>query len=763
MEIIINDYSDLKKNFVNIKNEFRPIPFYHLDGDISDDDEVISQLAGFKKSGYGGAALLPVRWTTPAYGTEAYYEAYENMLERLKKLNMKAIYYDDQDFPSGWAGGELAEKFPEAVNKTLVMLEYMCGENESVHRKIGDGTLMSVIGYELDYHEIVDLRQNIKNGYIDWETPIGNWSVLQFLCRSNTDSKYVNYLNYEASKKFINLTYKRFTDRFEDYIGNGNVIDMTFYDDIQFNAPNRRSWDDTFNEVFIEMFGFDPAPYYPALYMDIGVNTAHMKALMFNCRAVMLTNGFFKAVSDFTKSHGLTATGHVAEPKTIASPWLHGDSMLYQKMAGAAGLDLVHAYWYGTNGVKLASSSAYNFDKELVTCEIFGNYSVLNKEIMYKNAMNTFARGVNFMIPHTLWFSGKAKIPHEVSHRNPEFKDMLPAFNDFLARSQTMLQGGRHVCDIAMLYPIYSLQAQTSLYDEPAKGFEFPITPANADFMNLMNILSNYCCRDYTLLHPETLLQRCYSEENILYLSNDTNFEQYRILIIPGTSMISIKNLRQIEKFYNEGGKIIATMELPSKAFEYSEDENFDDEVNLIIHKIFGVCESEVNKFKDFYYNKNDNGGEAYYLLSEQTAADGTEYVDPIEFNRILESFNIPFDVEITDIPRTGNSGILNLNLPAFIAVTSNMGTERSGVFNYIHKKHAGCDIYYFANSANTDYEGMISFKGKYSIEEWNPHTGKIRKLQSENLNIKGEIYTQINAEIEATQSLFYVCVSNNK
>lgn len=764
MEIFINDYADLKKCFLNIKNEYRPIPFYHLDGDITDDD-LLSNLSGYKKSGYGGVALLPVKWTTPKYGTEAYYEAYENLLERLKKLNMKAIYYDDQDFPSGWAGGELAEKYPEAVNKMLVMFEYLCSENEIVHRKLeDDGTLMSVVGYEIDYHEVVDLRDNIKDGYIDWEPPMGNWCVLQFICKTNTDSKYVNYLNYEASQKFINLTYKQFTDRFSDYIG--DVVDMTFYDDIQFNAPNRRSWDDTFNEVFIEEFGFDPAPYYPAMYMDIGRNTAHMKALFFNCRSLMLTKGFFKAVSDFTKSHGLIATGHVAEPKTIASSWLHGDSMLYQKQAGATGLDLVHAYLYGTNGIKFASSSAYNFDKELVTCEIFGNYNILNKEIMYKNAMNAFARGVNFMIPHTLWLSGTAKIPHEVSHRNTQFKDILPAFNDFIARSQTLLQGGRHVCDIAILYPIYSLQAQTHLYQSPVKGFEFPAIPSNADFMNLMNLLQNYSCRDFTLLHPETLLERCFSEDGILYLSNDINFEQYRVLIIPGTTMISIKNLRQIEKYFNEGGTIIATTELPSMAFEFNAeepDENYDEEVNKIIENIFGICAENVNKFKDYYYNENEKGGKAYFLLSEQTAVDGTECVDSVEFNKILDGLDIAFDLEITNVPRVMDNGILNLTLPSFMAMTADMNIERSGVFNYIHKKYAGCDIYYFANSTNIDYEGLISFKGKFIVEEWNPHNGRIKKMQSENLNIKGETYTQIDSVIEATQSMFYICVSNIK
>ena len=766
MENYLYDYNDLRENFINIKNEYRPIPFYHLDGDISNEDEVASQLNGFKKSGYGGVVLLPVRETFPEYNSELYFQAYAKILERLKKLNLKAIYYDDRDFPSGWAAGELAEKYPEALNKMIVMREYRCGSNEKVRRKIEEGILMSVVGYDTDYYDIVDLRDKIKDGYIDWECPWGNWVVLQFLCVDYTGSrdKYVNFLSYEAVQKFIDLTYKRFADRFAEYIG--DTVNMTFYDDIEFNAPNRRSWDENFNKVFIEEFGFDPAPYYPALFLDIGVKTAHMKALFFNCRALMLVRGFFKAVADFTKSYGLRCTGHVAEPKTTASPLLYGDGMLYQKFAGAAGLDLVHAYQYGFNGLKLASSSAYNFDKELVACEMLGNFKILNTDIMYRTAMNSFARGVNFMIPHTLWFSGKARIPHEVSHRNPEFKDILPAYNDFIARAQTLLQGGRHICDIALLYPIYSMQSKTNLYEAPAQSFEFPSTPSNADYMNLINMIMNYSCRDLTVLHPETLNERCYTENGILYLSNEINFEQYKVLILPAATMISVKNLRRIKKFFDEGGKIIATTELPTLAFEYDITgiKNYDLEVNEIVKHIFGVSASEINWFKDYYVNKNDNGGTAYFLFSELTAADGTESVDAVTFNKILDSFDIAYDVEISEAPRVKNIGILNLNLPAFRAMNAEKDLiNNKGVFNYIHKQYAGCDIYYFSNTTNIDYKGEISLRGRYNIEEWDPHNGKIYKLNCEYIMKHNEIYTQFHTEIPKIQSLFYICTQTLK
>ena len=115
-------------------------------------------------------------------------------------------------------------------------------------------------------------------------------------------------MSYDASMDYVSLTYKRFADRYADYIG--DVVKMTFYDDLQYNVPNRRMWDYSFNEVFEEKYGFDPAPYYPALWEYIGRGHRHYKALFMDCRAQMFASGFFKAVGDYTKRHGLLSMGH---------------------------------------------------------------------------------------------------------------------------------------------------------------------------------------------------------------------------------------------------------------------------------------------------------------------------------------------------------------------------------------------------------------------------------------------------------------------
>lgn len=74
---------------------------------------------------------------------------------------------------------------------------------------------------------------------------------------------------------------------------------------------------------------------------------------------------------------------------------------------------------------------------------------------------------------------------------------------------------------------------------------------------------------------------------------------KFKLVILPSMSIISLKALRIIKKFYDEGGKIIATDNLPTEACECSdiytsvnaalESESAEDrEVQEIIKYIFG-------------------------------------------------------------------------------------------------------------------------------------------------------------------------------
>ena len=760
-------YQELHKDFLQPPNHYRPIPFVRIDGDFSDESRLIDVLFDLKRAGYGGIAPVPVADprktatpTTPEPGTEEYWRAYEKLLERARSLDMQVVYYDDVDNPSGKYGGKVVEQYPEARSHILVMREYECTEGEVTRRTLdASGVTMSLVAYELDTGEIIDLRGEVMGDMLVWDTPDGNWNILQFICRENTESKFVNFLNYDASMRFVEMSYKSFTDRFLSYLG--SVVHMTVYDDIQYIAQNRRMWTPDFNAYFEREFGFDPAPIYPALYYDVGEKTEYYTTLLMRCRAKMFADGFFRAVSDFTSKFGLMCAGSISESKTAACSNLTGDAMEVHKYAAIPGTDMHHSYMYGLNGIKLTASAAYNFEKEYVACELYNRYSELDPTILYKEAMNSFVRGANVLMPSVMQWSGDTTYNHDISLRNPDMRDIYPKYTDFIARCQAMLQGGTHVADIAMLYPIESLHSKVFFYEQTERRFEFPPVLAFADYISNINSVLNYCGRDVTVLHPEVLAKKGRCENGILHLDNALHPEKFRILILPAMTMTSIATLRLVRDFFDCGGKILATSAVPFKITE--DDPDLKKEAAEIVEYLFGVRDSVLDYGSDYRIKRGENGGMAVFLRSSMTDLDGTEYVEAHRINQVLWKFDTPVDIVFEHLPRIPNSGILALNLIAFRNYGATSGIGSGGVFNYIHKHYDDCEVYYVSNTTVKDYAGHIVITGSQEVEEWNPHTGKIRQFNERFGYVGGEVYTSIEATIPHDTSVFYVCRPKTK
>lgn len=66
------NYKELKRDFTSMPMEFRPVPFYHMDGRFAENgkltEDVAKNIALYKKSGYGGIvrSLSPRRAGTRA-------------------------------------------------------------------------------------------------------------------------------------------------------------------------------------------------------------------------------------------------------------------------------------------------------------------------------------------------------------------------------------------------------------------------------------------------------------------------------------------------------------------------------------------------------------------------------------------------------------------------------------------------------------------------------------------------------------------------
>ena len=69
-------------------------------------------------------------------------------------------------------------------------------------------------------------------------------------------------------------------------------------------------------------------------------------------------------------------------------------------------------------------------------------------------------------------------------------------------------------------------------------------------------------------LHPEVFETACQIDKEGIYLENDLQYNTFHTLIIPLVKTVSVNELTKIVEFYEAGGRVIFTTQLPAKSTE---------------------------------------------------------------------------------------------------------------------------------------------------------------------------------------------------
>jgi hypothetical protein len=575
------DDSELRRDFADPPLRWQSRPLWFWNGKL-DVEKTRGMVAACKAAGYHGMGILPCKGMGVDFMSPEFLNHYKVAVDEAGRLGMKMCLYDEFWFPSGSAGGLLARKHPEALSKRLDMLSADVAGPKEFTQAVPPGTLLGAVAMAAATHQRLDISAAIKDGTLRWNVPDGEWKVMIFTCVRDGGDGLVDYLEPKAVDAFIKLTYQAYHDAMSDHFG--TTIDGAFYDEPAFyHVRGGRAWTDRFNERFTERFKTNPITLYPALWFDIGPDTAAARNALFGMRAELYATGFVKTIGDWCAAHHMDLTGH-ADQEEVANPVIGtvGDLMKSFKYQTVPGIDQIGAYGRASRAYKVVSSAANNYDRPLVMTECYGAMD-LPLPNLYKEAMDQFAKGINVMVPHAVWYDPATIVfQPDLSPGARKYGPELPAYNQYIGRLQRLLQGGRHVADIGVLYPIATLQAGS--WFGPGKPYEGCVEVPEADYMQVGEALSLGVRRDFTFVHPEVLEERCAVDGAAITLKNKVSFERWRAFIIPGSRCINIATLRFIKKFYDQGGTVIATTRLPDRAAEFGADA----EVRHLVAEIFG-------------------------------------------------------------------------------------------------------------------------------------------------------------------------------
>ncbi|MDR1817234.1 MAG: hypothetical protein LBR07_03440 [Puniceicoccales bacterium] len=550
----------------------RPLWFWN---EVPTKERTYEQIEACAKAGYSGLAILPgfdqrkMKFMSPAF-----LEQYRHAADAAKKFGLKLCLYDEYWFPSGSAGGLLREKFPQHLCKRLdaVTAEIPAGNTAGAgntaagNTAAGTATLtvpagefMGAVAMNLRTFERTNISANFdtKTRSLRWTRPAGTagtaadaYKIFAFVCVPDGQRNLVDYLEPESVRAFISLTYAAYAKALPEHFG--TTIDSAFYDEPMLYTPgNGRAWTPRFNEYFRAAAtattgtAADPLLLYPALFTDIGPETAAARNALLSFRATLFAEGWVKTIQDFLRPYKMPLTGHLDQEEVANPCGVTGDVIKFFRHQPIAGLDQVFAYGRGSPIYKLVSSAAANYRRHLVMTETYGATKRRPVRWLWQEAMDQAAKGINVFVPHAVWYrqataGGKRTMPPDLSPGTHDFGRALPEYNRFIGRLQLLLQQpGPNAADIALLYPIDSLQAAYH-FNGPLRAYQGGVRSDDEDYFHIGELLSLTLRRDFLYVHPDTF-----------------DAFPFRTLIVPHTRYLAPATLAKIAAFERAGGRVI--------------------------------------------------------------------------------------------------------------------------------------------------------------------------------------------------------------
>ncbi len=711
-EKLVNSEPLERSKFKNPSRELGILPFWFWNGDLRY-DEMEWQLKEYYDKGMPGFFIHSRFGLQVDYLSKEWFDRVKFVCEKAEEIGIEAWIYDEKNWPSGTAGWEVPRQYPDLQQRYVQMailsvkgpfFTYLEGTDSRYIdlEKSEPVAAYAVRAEEFDgeIKEIIDLTPNICfEKIISWEAPPGEWKILYFIERRA--DYYIDALNPESTRKFIEMTHEKYKERVGKYFGNvvpGFYTDEPALHYFETGVDNYIiPWSKNMFKLFRQRNGYGLRKYLPALFLNMGEKTSKVRLDFWQTVSEQYTKAYYKQLADWCHDNGLLFTGHLLFEDMLR---LHarneGNIFDHLKNLDIVGVD--HLYpRIGTREMpeqhvpsKIGSSAAHHFGSTRVLCEsLGGTHWDVTMERMKWIADWEYVLGINLFNPHGFHYSiegeRKRDWPPSQFYHHTWWKH-YKRFNDYLTRNSYMLSGGKHVAKIALLYPINSMWAnyQPQGHNQLSELIE-------NDFYYLTDtLLRLHFDFDYI---DEKVLAEGVIENGKLKIAD----EEYELIIMPGITNISFPALEKIADFYHSGGKIIADAILPTESLSGG-----DEAVIKIMKDIFGIDPVAVReKFlsgdenKEIYRNLNHSGGKAILMRSV-----GLHKVSSPEWLDSTLRECITPDVEIDD----------------------------SEVF-YLHRIKDGHDIYFFVNPTNEPRKINCNLERKGRPERWISETGEIEPL----------------------------------
>jgi len=556
-------------------NEYRGKPFWSWNG-LLERDELLRQIKVIREMGWGGFFMHSRTGLRTEYLGEEWFELINACANEAEKLGLEAWLYDEDRWPSGYAGGKVT------ANPAFRRLYLRCRPLSPDAFACRDG-LVAAFDCRLDGIDCYDARRLAPGEAVE---PKGGLTVLEFTveemaCGSFYNGQtYLDTMNPEATRAFIEATHEAYKAHCGDRLGRsikgvftdephrGLVMCSTGIanEDPQWLVP----WTGALAATFRDRFGYDLVDRLPEVFLrPDGRRISQVKWHFLEALQQLYLDNWAKPCDEWCRENGMVLTGHVLHEDTLGAQTVPcGSMMRYYEHMEYPGVDVLTegncCYWI----VKQCASVARQFGRKWLLSELYG-CTGWQMPFRGHKAVGDWQSlfGVTLRCPHLSWYTmaGEAKrdFPARIFHQSAWWRDYAYV-EDYFSRMQVAMSEGTPCCDLLVVSPVESVWAQVHTgwatwldsvdpdvrrLDEVYQSVFHWLCGAHVDF--------DYGDEDhiarFASVHP-------HETDPVLHLGRGT----YRAVLVAGLETIRSTTLDMLERLHDDGGSVIFAGPPPS-------------------------------------------------------------------------------------------------------------------------------------------------------------------------------------------------------
>lgn len=560
-ETRINDYETLVRNFENPSSEFRSAPFW-IWHEIVSEEKIREQLIDFKEKGFGGVFVHPRYGMITEYLSDDWFERFEYTLSVGEELGLYVWIYDENSYPSGFAGGHVPHDMPDS---------YQHGQSLRIHRTTRlapDPDLRYLHYFEVneqgDLVELHDPADKIGDSgeFILFEVvnyPQNKW---------HAGYSYVDLLYPGVTDKFMEITMQGYEERFGQHFG--RLIPGVFTDEPNIAPPGGGTavrWTPDLYEEFENVWEYRLQDNLLSLFEETG-DWKRVRHNYFQLLLQMFIDRWSKPWFEYTESKNLKWTGHYWE-HGWPSPHHGGDNMAMYAWHQLPGIDLLFNRMYteerptqfgNVRNVKELRSAANQTGQTRTLSETYGGAGwELTFEDMKRLGDWMYVLGVNFLNQHmaymTLLGDRKHDFPQSISYHAPWWEH-YDHHLDYFARLSVAMSAGKQKNNVLVLEPTTS----TWMYYSSNSPNEF-INEIGDSFNDLLDKMEQY--KIAYDLGSENIIKDRGRVNNDSFMVGEAGYD---LVVLPyGMENLDGATFELIEQYLESGGKVVSLQTLPGR------------------------------------------------------------------------------------------------------------------------------------------------------------------------------------------------------